>query len=250
MMLHCRMVLRVLGWAFWIRSMHVIELTCLFTVQTVGGEQASGFTCMEWQDWFLAEALPAAQHFADTHFVRRANDWFDERSYEALCRATGYDTASGHKKFLISHDSDSRHSFKHHGVVRGKKVEVDRRLLPQGSYLAIPIHPTRDYVPLCRRVQDCIQSPVEMVFAHVKVEFRRLIAQLRREGHETSPQVVVETALAAFNAKVDKTRVYNCWSHAFKSLLVWTTPRDRWVTIEGVQYKGTGGNWVPQELAG
>lgn len=205
---------------------------------------------MEWQDWILVEALPAAQRFADTQFVKGANDWFNETSYEALCQATAHNTSSPHKKFLLSHDFDTRHSFRHHSVVNGKKAETDRRLLPAGSKLAIPVHPTRDYVPICRRVQDCIQSPVEMVFAPVKVEFRKSIALLRRAQLDTSPRIVVETALEAFRAKADRERVFSCWSHAFKSLLVWSTPSGEWVTINGVQYQGTGGNLVPEELAG
>ena len=219
-------------------------------MQKVDGEQTNGLCSMEWQDWVLVEALPAAQKFADTNFVQGANDWFCDRSYQALCKATGYDTSKPHKKFLLSHDCDSRHSFKHHSCVNGKTVVRDRRLLPRGSNLAMPIDPARDYIPLCRRVQDCIQSPIEMVFAPVKTEFRKQIALLRRANRDTSPQIVVETALAAFRSKVDKERVFNCWSHAFKSLLVWSTPSDAWVKIGDVQYKGTAGNWVPKELAG
>lgn len=220
------------------------------TVQKVGGDQPHGFCAMEWQDWFLVEALPAARRFADTHFVKGANDWFSERSYEALCRATAHNVSSPHKKFLWSHDFDSSHSFKHHTVENGRHVERDRRLLPAGTKLAIPVDPARDYVPLCRRVQDCIQSPIEMIFSPVKTEFRKQISNLRRAHHDTSPAVVIETALAAFRSTVDQQRVFRCWSHAFKSLLVWTTPNGAWVEIDGVQYRGTGGNLVPKELAG
>jgi hypothetical protein len=205
---------------------------------------------MEFQDLVMFAILPAAHTFADREFVRGANQWFNEASYIAMCQATGFDMSSPHRKFLLSHDGDSRHSYYHHSVVNGRRVQVDRRLLPQGSKLAIPLHPERDYVPLCVRVPDCIQSPIEMFFAPIKCEFKRLLAATRREGRDTSPKAVIEAALQAFREKGTAVNVKSCWMHAEKSLLVWTRPRDQWVEIDGVRYMGSGGNWVPKALAG
>lgn len=209
---------------------------------------------MEWQDWVLVDALPSAHQFADREFVSRpgTDHWFNsvEDSYHRMCLATGHDPTSPIKKFLVTHDHDSRHSFKNHTRVNGKKVEIDRRLLPAGTKLAIPLHPERDYIPHCARVPDCIQSPIEMVFAPIKACFKRLIAQRRRDMLDTSPQVVIETALQAFRDKRSADLVNKCWKHAAKSILVWITPRDRYVEIDGKQYQGVGANWVPRKLAG
>lgn len=205
---------------------------------------------MEWQDLVWAAILPAAHEYADREFVHGANDWFDEDLYINMCQATGHDPASAHKKLLLSHDSDSRHSYNQHCVVHGRPVIQDRRELAPGTKQAIPLHRTRDYVPLCPRVPDCIQSPIEMVFAPIKREFRKVIGQRRRARLGTSPQVVIETALQAFKEKGSVENVNSCWKHASKSLLVWTTPCDQWVKIDNVWYMGVGGNWVPKSLAG
>jgi hypothetical protein len=209
---------------------------------------------MEWQDWMMADALPAMHDFANREFVRRpgTDHWFNsvEDSYHKLCMVTGHDPQSADKKFLVTHDHDSRHSFKHHTRINGKKVEIDRRLLPAGTKLAIPLQPVRDYIPTCPKVQDCIQSPIEMVFSQIKGYFKKLIAQRRLDLLDTSPQIVVETALQAFRDKGTADLVNSCWKHAAKSILVWCTPRDKFVAIDGKLWQGVGGNWVPRELAG
>ena len=206
---------------------------------------------MEWQDWFVGEALPAARNFADGEFVDKGpGHWFDQAKYIAMCQATGHEPYSPHRKFLLSHDSDPRHSFKAMVEVNGTQMRIDRRLLPPGGNMAIPVHKDLDYVPLCAKVPDCIQSPIEMFFAPVKEEFRKLLSECRLLNLDTGPEAVVETALQAFKNKGSAERVNNCWKHAAKSLLVWSTPSDKWVKIGDKWFKGTHGNWVPKELAG
>jgi hypothetical protein len=95
----------------------------------------------------------------------------------------------------------------------------------------MPLHPVLDYVSLCPRVQVCIQSPIEMLFSPFKAEFLRLVGARRRSQLDTSPEVVAETALQAFQDKGSAERAYTCWENARKCLTVRTPPSDRWVDI-------------------
>lgn len=219
-------------------------------MQTVKDQESRGLCCMEWQEWLVGVALPSVQEFADREFVSKPGHWFNANDYNAMCNATSHSYDSPKKKFLLSHDFDSRHSYKLHTVFQGKKCAVDRRTLPIGTRHAIPLHPQRSYVPLCPRVQDCIQSPIEMFFAPIKVQYLKVVGAKRREKLDTSPAVVYETGMQAFKDKGSVKAAYNCWEHARKSLIVWTTPTDKWVEIDGMSFKGTGGNWVHKELAG
>lgn len=220
-------------------------------MQKVDGDVTNGFCCMEWQDWLEAVVLPAAHDFAEREFLDKGPyHWFKQKTYTALCVATDHDPTSHVRKFLLSHDADRRHSYKATVLHNGVSVHMDRRLLPPSHKQHIALHPDRDYVPLCAKVPDCIQSPIEMFFAPVKAEYKRLIMQRRKAGFDTTPEVVVKTALQAFQTKGSQDSVGKCWRHAAKSILVWMLQCDQHVTIDGKQYQGAGGNWVPKELAG
>jgi hypothetical protein len=141
-------------------------------VQTIVGGDSRGLSCMEWQDLLVGVASPRAQDFANAEFVSKPGHWFDGASYAAMCSATCHDPSSSSKKFLLSHDFDSRHSHNRHRVEAGKKFVEDRRKLTAGTRHTIPLHPVLDYVPLCARVQDCIQSPIEMFFPQSRLSLQ------------------------------------------------------------------------------
>lgn len=214
-------------------------------MQTCEGNATKGFVAMEWQDWVRLAAYPKMRAYADSNFVST------EEKYLALVRATGHDIASGHKKFLVTHDQDARHSYLHHyKSAAGKKKTIDRRLLSEGQKLYIPFDIELDYVPLAMRVPDCVQSPIEMFFAPIKTQFRKIIKALRKSGQQTTPKLCAEAVLQAFEKKGTQQRVYRCWHHARKSLLVWTTPVGEWVEIDGMKVQGSGANWVHKKFSG
>jgi hypothetical protein len=227
-------------------------------VQTTDGKAPSGFTATEFQEWFRLKALPAMQACADRCFLRKpanSSHWFTaamQASYERLVNATEF-SHRFHKKFLISHDQDSRHSYKHYPVTSGghKGKPVDRRTIPKGRPLHIGVHEKRDYVPTAPRVPDCIQSPIEMFFAPVKGHFKTLMAEHRREGKQSTFEVVVENSLRAFREKGTAEKAGRCWQHAVqKSIVIFATPYKTWITIGEDRVMGVGGNWVPKKYSG
>jgi hypothetical protein len=225
-------------------------------VQTIDQRAPSGFTASEFQEWFRLRALPAMQRCADSTFFRQqGNHWFNaavEASYQRLVKATQYSSA-WHRKFLISHDQDSRHSMQHYPVtVNGKRGKpFDRRTLPEGKQFHIPVHPKRDYIPTAPKVPDCIQSPIEMFFGPVKTHFRSLLEEHWKQGKQSSFQVVAQLALQAFKDKGAAERAGRCWKHAVdKALPIFAKPYKEWLTIDGELVMGVGGNWVPQKYRG
>jgi hypothetical protein len=200
-------------------------------VQKTDGSAPSGFTATEFQEWFRLKALPAMQECADRCFVRKpadSNHWFTaalQASYEKLETATDFNHRY-HKKFLISHDQDSRHSYKHYPLTSGghKGKPTDRRSIAKGKPLHIGVHEKKDYVPTAPRVPDCIQSTFE---------------------------VVVQQALEAFREKGGADRASRCWQHAVqKSIRIFATPYKTWITIGEDRVMGVGGNWVPKKYSG
>lgn len=184
--------------------------------------------------------------------------WFKRELYDDLVRAKGH--TGDHKTFLVTHDQDCRHSYYLHtddpeklkyGGVGGK---VDRRALPAGTDMHMPLRPVIDYVPIATRVPDCVQSSVEMFFATVKREFGELMGKHRagfvHQGEACAPETVITFALQAFEKKGTVQLASKCWEHARAALAVWTTPIGDWVVINGHRYMGTGGNWVHKALRG
>jgi hypothetical protein len=213
---------------------------------------------MEFQEWFRLRAIPAMQACADGSFFRKPGDkdhWFTgavEESYQRLVTATKYQSAC-HRKFLISHDQDSRHSMLHYPVTAGGKRgrPYDRRTVARGQRFHIPVNPITDYVPTAPRVPDCIQSPIEMYFAPIKARFRQLLTEHRKQGQQSSFQVVVELAQQAFRDKGGAERAGRCWRHAVeKALPIFATPYKKWITVDGDKVMGVGGNWVPKKYSG
>lgn len=187
------------------------------------------------------------QEFANAYFVKGRTGWFKAEAYDELVACTGHDAASPDRKFLVSHDSDPRHSFKTYTAHRHQR---DRRDMQPGQPLWMPTDKVRDYVPTGIRVPDCVQSPVEMMFASVKAEYKSLLQARRSERRSVTVNDVVSMMREAFATKALRGDIEKCWEHAMKALRVWCTPRGEWVNIDGVQYRGTGGNWLPRELRG
>ena len=209
-------------------------------MQTIDRRAPSGFTACEFQEWFRLRALPAMQACADRTFFRHSDKehWFTEaleRSYQRLVSATQYSSAY-HRKFLISHDHDSRHSMSHYPVtVSGKRGKAfDRRSVPPGQRFHIPADSKRDYIPTAPKVPDCIQSPIEMFFAPVKIRFKQLLAEHRMQGKDSSFRLVANLALQAFRDKGEAERAGKCWQHAVrKALPIFSKPYKQWFTIDG-----------------
>lgn len=191
----------------------------------------------------------------------RDSPWFNPALYDDLVAATGHQGPN--KKFLVTHDQDCRHSYYLHttdehllraGGASVRSGKVDRRCLPSGTEYHIPLTPVVDYVPIAMKVPDCVQSPVEMFFAVVKVRFRKLIGQYRgahiADGQPSEPGKVAELAMKAFEEVGTGELVKSCWEHARKALLVWSTPVHQWVQIDGFSVQGTGGNWVHKQFRG
>ena len=213
---------------------------------------------MEFQEWFRLRALPAMQNCADRNFMRKPGfpeHWFstaEASSYARLVHATQFQSMY-HKKYLISHDQDSRHSMKHYPPTRaGRRGKpIDRRSLPNRSPLRISVDVLKDYVPTAPRVPDCIQSPIEMFFAPVKTRFRALLEEHRRQGCTSNFDVVMQKALQAFKENGTADRGTRCWRHAIeKSLRIFATPAGEWLKIGEADVMGTGGDWVPKKYRG
>jgi hypothetical protein len=178
-------------------------------VQTTDGKAPSGFTATEFQEWFRQKAFPAMQECADRYFVRKpanSNHGFTaalQASNKKLETAT-YFNHRYHMKFLISHDQDSRHSYKHYPLTSGghKGKPFDRRNITKRKPLHIGVHEKQDYVPTAPRVPDCIQSPIKMFFVSVKGHFKKLLAQCRREGMQSTFEAVVQQSLEALERRV------------------------------------------------
>ncbi len=189
------------------------------------------------------------QEFANRNFVRGRNGWFNADAYDALVVATGHDPSSPNRKFLVSHDADPRHSFyMSTGQLRPK--QVDRRNKQEGDIHYIPSDPKKDYVPSAPRVPDCIQCPIEMLFASVKSRYRELLKQLRQQRASIDVDSVVAMMKQAFDEKALIGFIRDCWGHAEKALKVFSAKKGEWVTIDGVEYRATGGNWLPKRLRG
>ena len=197
--------------------------------------------------------LPDLQKVANRYFNCNS-DWFDQAEYNELVRVTGHDESKG-RKFLLTHDSDPRHSFKQptveNGVRRASGQRMDRRLLPASAKDSIPLHPVKDYVPSAPKVQDCIQSPIEMVLSQVKQEFRelfRLYTSMR--GPVYTPENMFSLVKLAFFSKVTPRLCAACWEHGCKAIRVWKTPSNSTLVVNGKTVFGTGGNQVPRRFKG
>ena len=222
-----------------LRTARTKPLTFGINVQTIDGKDPSGLTAMEFQEWFRLRALPAMQACADSCFFMKGGDhWFTEQleqSYQRLVKATQYGSAY-HRKFLIAHDQDRRHSMLHYPrTVSGKRGKAfDRRSVPPGQRFHIPADSKRDYIPTAPKVPDCIQSPIEMFFAPVKIRFKQLLAEHRMQGKDSSFRLVANLALQAFRDKGEAERAGKCWQHAVrKALPIFSKPYKQWFTIDG-----------------
>lgn len=207
----------------------------------------------EFQEWFRLRALPAIIAAAQQNFQSvHPPAWFDAAAYKQLCDAAGVPVDCPQPMFLVSQDSDSRHSMTHFWPeidARSRrssipKSAIDRRTIPAGQYGHIGIHPLYNYVPTAPKVPDCIQLPIECLFSPIKHEFHKE----RRARKLQEPSVLMSLVKEVFERDATPERIGKCWDHACKALSVFSALTTETVLIDGVEYSGTHGNVLPKRL--
>lgn len=204
----------------------------------------------EFQEWFRFRVLPAIWRLGQQHFREGANDWFSKKLYDGLCRAVQYDQRSTIPMFLISQDSDPRHSmldFGGHSDVRPqrKKKPIDRRTLKPGVKGCIPIDPVKNYVPSAPKVPDCLQVPIESSFAPVKHFFKQKMHSQGYQGY----QGILRAMREAFRDHHTPELIRNCFEHGKLCMNVFSGPEGEPLEANGKIYHCTYGKWLPGELA-
>lgn len=219
------------------------------SVQRCGGASPSGLVAVEFQEWFRLRALPAIIEFAREHFHQRSRDeWFHYKDYVKLCRAVGRNPADRfNPMFLVSLDWDSRHSMLHHwpNIDKGlpqRGPTVDRRDIPVGQPGYIPIDKYINYIPSAPRMADCLQFPIESVFADVKREFRRLVKQ----NEPTTAAELFALIQQAFAVAATQQTIQNCFRHAEENMRIFAGLEHETVSINGVKFQCTHGHWLPK----
>lgn len=201
----------------------------------------------EFQEWMRCKAWLACYEHAQAHFTRQKLGPAVWRMYESLCIQLGWTPGGPKPLFFLVHDSDSRHSYMLHvAAPRGRATMKDRRSIPAGKPFSMPMHPKFNYIPAAPKVQDCIQSPVEMVFADVKKAWDEQCMTPR----SMTPREMVEVVRECFKKRATPELVCKCFDHALKCLPAWYGLEKEWVEIDGVRYKCVHGNKMPAALKG
>lgn len=206
----------------------------------------------EFSEWFRLRAIPAIEAACRQHF-HRGSPWFKAYKYNKLKAALG---STGDKPcFLVSQDSDTRHHCSDMWEYRrvkatGKPASIrDRRTLPRGVRGWIDIS-LDNYVPTAKRVPDCIQSPIEMLFSGWKREARNAYKQRPDNGWKAW----VECIEHAFHSWVAKQSLVKFFEHAEIALQVFSGTEDQTVTVPTrhgqIKIHCTHGDWVPKIAAG
>ena len=148
-------------------------------------------------------------------------------------------------------DQDPRHSFKDWGniaeVESPKPAQpIDRRDLPKGSRGSIDIDKVKNFIPTAPKVPDCIQFPIESLFAPIKGSFKKE----RLELEEPTPKKLENLMRQAFAKYGTAEACAKNWAHAWKCMKVFSGRKGEKVMIEGVEYACTDGNWLPKALRG
>ena len=218
-------------------------------MQSCEGASPAGLVSTEFQEWFRLKALPIMRDLASKHFHpgNRA-EWFSFKQYCHFCWAVKKDPYNRHDPmFLVSIDSDSRHTMKHwwpkidSGQAQRGHAE-DRRDIPFGQPGHIPIDKKINYIPTAPRVPDCIQFPIESMFATVKSKFRLLAKAYKvKTAHELNVVIKYAFQLAATDELIK-----NCFRHAEENMRIFSGELEETVTIKGTQFQCTQGNWLPK----
>eukprot|EP00892_Ulva_mutabilis_P005570 jgi/Ulvmu1/3385/UM016_0001.1 len=151
--------------------------------------------------------------------------------------------------FLLSLDSDSRHSMRHmwpdiDHPEHAPHPAQDRRDIPAGQPGHIALHPTYNYVPSAPRVPDCIQFPIESLFAAVKREFRRLINAIPND----TARDMFDAMHAAFERAATQASIERRFDHAERCMVVFSGEIGSIVELDGVVYHCVQGGWLPKVL--
>lgn len=220
-------------------------------MQAAGGARPGGLVADEFQEWFRFRVLPAVWKICQEQFIEGVNDWFEKKLYQDLCCAVGHEPGNVMEPmFLISLDSDPRHSMKdlgrHSNKLTPKGSLVDRRTLSVGEVGYIPIDPIKNYVPTAPKVPDCLQCPIEMSFSPVKRHFRGIVHEPEYKGERGMVRAMQE----AFQLKHTADRIKNCFTHGELAMRVFSGREDEVVVQGDTCYHCTFGKWVPRKVAG
>lgn len=207
----------------------------------------------EFSEWFRLRAIPAMESASRQHF-HRGSTWFNAYKYNKLKSAL--DWSDDKPCFLVSHDSDTRHyytdmwEFRRLKATGQKTVAIrDRRTLPRGVRGWIDIS-LDGYVPTAKRVPDCIQSPIEMMFSGWKREARKAYKRRPDRGWKAW----VECIDSAFNTWVAQQELVKYFQHADHALKVFSGTEDKVVSVPTSHgdriLHCTHGGWVPKIAAG
>ena len=235
-------------------------------MQSCGGARPGGLVATEFQEWLRCRALPAIKDFARANFrERRPPEWFSWSAYKRLC--AGFDRAPSamEPQFLLALDADARHTMNDMWPAIDARMQIgtpltqneppmqrqDRRLIPTGHPGHIPLHPVYNYTPSAPRVPDAVQFPIESVFSSVKRRFRarmRDLAAARGGGGVVRSGDMFAAVEASFQEGATALSIHNRFMHAERNMRVFSGEEGSVVTIDGVTYHCTGGNWLPAVL--
>lgn len=218
-------------------------------MQTKPGGVPDGFVAMEFQELQRLCIIPTVEAFCAKHFVAGANDWFKIERYNAWREAVGHPLDSARPCVAYMMDDDGRHTktfiqgWQKMRAAGQTPRNVDRRTIPEGEYGWIRWEPYQ-VVPSAPKCPDCLQMPIELVFAVVKPYWHKL----RISEHATTVQELWGLVVRAFNEKATPELIRKNYEHALKAIRVWSGEQGTWVTIDGQQYMCTGGGVVPKKL--
>lgn len=217
-------------------------------MQKCDGARAGGFVATEFQEWFRLRALPEIEKLARRNFVQYGHpEWFDWSVYADLCGSVGHIPSGINPFFLISLDSDPRHSMKHwwpcidqHLPQRGQIP--DRREIKAGLEGHIPIDKVKNYVPTAPKVPDAMQFAIESIFAPVKTRYGEIVKQF----DPIRPRDMVWAIKQAFEEVATADNIRNCFRHCEENMRIFRGKEDETVTVGDTVYHCTHGNWLPK----
>lgn len=206
----------------------------------------------EFQEWFRLRALPSIKEMAGMHFKKDSSPaWFKWSLYTDVCAAVGHLPTRYEPFFLVSLDCDPRHSMAHYWPAIDSPVPVhgrrqDRRSMLKGDLGYIPINKVYNYVPAAPKVPDCVQFPVESLFASIK---RRYFSLMLKSPNST-PKEMVSVIKRAFAEVATPELIRNCFRHGEENMQIFMGREGDTVTIDGAVYHCTNGNRLPKCRSG
>lgn len=193
--------------------------------------------------------VPAIKQLAIQNFVKGSNTWFKQKNYDRLCTAVGHIHTGMAPLFLISQDSDPRHTMLDHGHHSGRRrrgvAPPDRRLLKRGQPGYIDLDPVKNYMPHAAKVPDSVQVPIESLFGPVKRFFKSQVAA----GECGTVGAMVQAISDALLRSATVEKIHNHFVHGELCMQVFSGLEDEIVVHEGIAYHCTHGKWLPRVLA-